>query len=142
MCGDRVDDSLALPLVSQYGWSVAEGGEARPDPVMPERKRYWDGKSWTKHVTDADGEQYSEPYLGKDHVRWQYGVVGIGSFRTLELMRAVLGHLGAEGWELVTVYDKAANWLQGYEQGFVLMKRPVPPGARLDENEWCIAVRL
>lgn len=122
---------------------TAHGDERgwRPDPALPSRKRYWDGTAWTRHVHDAVG-QYEEIYLGPGGARWQYGVVSIGSFRTPEKLTAALAHLGELGWELITVYDKGSNWLQGYEQGFVLFKRPVAAGTRLRPDEWCINVRL
>lgn len=37
--------------------------------------------------------------------------------------------MGAEGWELVHVYDKASNWFANLEKGFVLFKRPVASDA-------------
>src|SRR5207244_1940641 len=49
-----------------------------------------------------------------------------------------LGQLGEEGWELVTVYDKASNWLNGMEKGFALFKRPVPEDAEPD-GPWAAA---
>lgn len=111
-------------------------------PTLTGRRRYWNGSAWTAHVSDGDGEQYEEPYLGAGHVRWQYGVVNIGMFGALDRMAATLGHLGSQGWELVTVYDKASNWMASMEKGFVLLKRPVPPGVRLSEEEWCVAVKV
>lgn len=112
-------------------------GEWRPDPTLEGRKRYWDGKNWTSHVTDADGEQYSERYLGPDGLRWQYGVVNIGALNAMARMQSAFGVLGAAGWELVTIYDKSSNWLGDIEKGFMLFKRPVPPGVRLADDEWC-----
>ena len=32
------------------------------------------------------------------------------------------------GWQLVANYDKASNWFQGMEKGFVLFMRTVAPG--------------
>lgn len=121
----------------------ANGGEWRPDPALPDRKRYWSGSKWTSHVTDSDGSVHQEPWLGAaGHVRWQYGVVNIGMFGALDRMRAVFGELGKQGWELVTVYDKASNWMASMEKGFMLFKRPVPPGERLADDEWCIALSM
>jgi hypothetical protein len=65
-------------------------------------------------------------------VRWQYRVVSIGAFFAGGRLSQALGHLGEGGWELVTVYDKASNWLQGFEKGFILFKRAVPPGDEPD----------
>jgi hypothetical protein len=60
--------------------------------------------------------------------RWQYQVVNIGSFSAADRLVGALSELGAEGWELVTIYDKASNWLNGFEKGFALFKRPVAEG--------------
>ena len=120
----------------------AKGGEWRPDPALPGRQRYWNGAQWTSHVSDADGTQYEEVWLGEQHVRWQYGVINIGMFGALDRLQRVFGELGQHGWELVTVYDKASNWMANMEKGFMLFKRPVPPGVRLADEEWCIALRL
>lgn len=63
-----------------------------------------------------------------ERIRWQYRVVDIGAFSTHDKMRLALGHLGEDGWELVTVYDKASNSMVGFENGFMLFKRPVQTG--------------
>ena len=115
-------------------------GEWRDDPALDGRQRYWDGTQWTAHVA-ANGVQYEERYLGPDGVRWQYGVVNVGMFGTLDRLKNVFEALGSEGWELITIYDKASNWFNGMEKGFMLFKRPVPPGVRVADHEWCIAVR-
>jgi hypothetical protein len=70
-----------------------------------------------------------------DRLRWQYCVVNIGSFNAMQRLGHVLGALGGEGWELVSVYDKASNWLQGMEKGFMLFKRPVLPGEE-PQGDW------
>ena len=44
---------------------------------------------------------------------------------------------GSQGWELVSIYDMASNWIGGFEKRFMLLKRPVPPGLQLEETEWC-----
>lgn len=41
-------------------------------------------------------------------------------------MASVLAVAGENGWELVSIYDKSSNWFQGFEKGFMLLKRPVP----------------
>lgn len=69
--------------------------------------------------------------------RWQYGVVNIGLFRSAERMQQVLATTGANGWELIGVYDEASNWLSGMEKGFMLLKRPVPDD--IEPAEWCVA---
>lgn len=61
----------------------------------------------------------------RDMVRWQYCVVATRVFNQEDRLVAALGGAGEKGWELVTVYDKASNWLQGFEKGFLLFKRPV-----------------
>lgn len=111
------------------------------DPSLEGRRRYWNGTSWTSHVAFPGSETYNEPFLGS-HPRWQYGVVNIGMFKALSRLQGVLGHLGEQGWELVTIYDKSSNWFAEMEKGFMLLKRPVPPGVVLTEDEWCIAVSL
>jgi hypothetical protein len=62
------------------------------------------------------------------HVRWQYRVVNIGVFGTPQRLAAVLSQLGAGGWELVHVFDKASNWMDSREKGFAIFKREVAPG--------------
>lgn len=63
-----------------------------------------------------------------NQVRWQYRVVNVGMFGTPDRLAAVLGQLGAGGWELVHVYDKMSNWLGGMEKGFAIFKREVAAG--------------
>lgn len=46
------------------------------------------------------------------------------------------------GWELITIYDKASNWMQGMEKGFMLLKRPVAPETKLEDDEWCKTINL
>ncbi len=116
-------------------------GEWRDDPDLEGRRRYWNGASWTNEVADADGTQYREPYLA-GRPRWQYGVINIGAFNAMDRMQTAFATLGAGGWELVTVYDKASNWLADVEKGFMLFKRPVAPGAKLADDQWCITLRL
>jgi hypothetical protein len=70
-----------------------------------------------------------------NRTRWQYRVVNLGMFNAPDRMAAVLGHLGSQGWELISIYDKQSNWLQAMEKGFALFKRVVPPGAHPD-GEW------
>ena len=54
--------------------------------------------------------------------RWQYAIVNTGSFKSAERMTEVLATAGAGGWELVSVYDKASNWLGGLEKGFMMLE--------------------
>jgi hypothetical protein len=70
--------------------------------------------------------------MADDRVRWQYRVVNIGMFGTPDRLAAVLSQLGAGGWELVHVYDKASNWLNQMEKGFAIFKRAVPSGVEPD----------
>jgi hypothetical protein len=76
-----------------------------------------------------------------DVVRWQYTVVDIGSLNATMRLQGALGQLGSEGWELVHVYDKASNWLDGMEKGFALFKRPVAPGEEPD-GPWSAVLDL
>lgn len=125
------EQNLAMPAGD--GW--------RPDPAVPGRMRYWRDGAWTAHVA-ADGVQYDEPYLGTGNVRWQYGVVNIGMFASMDRMEEVLAAAGEQGWELITIYDKSSNWFANMEKGFMLLKRPVPAGVRLTEPEWCITISM
>ncbi len=86
----------------------------------------------------ADGQQWEEPYLGNSP-RYQFGVVNIGRFNSMQRMQQVLAVAGENGWDLVHVYDKASNWTNG-ELGFMLFRRPVQPGVRLPADQWCIAL--
>jgi len=83
-----------------------------------------------------------EPYLVDGQVRWQYGVINIGAYNAMERMQAVLGQAGANGWQLISIYDKASNWQSGVEKGFMLLRKPVPPGVRLDDAEWCMTISM
>lgn len=113
----------------------------RDDPDVPGRQRAWQNGQWSDWVRSNVDEPTSEPYLG-GAPRWQYGIVALGSFNTFERMSETLGELGQLGWELVTVYDKASNWMASMEKGFILLKRPVPPGQSVPVDKWCIAVNL
>jgi hypothetical protein len=113
----------------------------RADPMLPGRLRYWDGAQWSNHVSSG-GEMYEEQYLGDGQVRWQYGVVNIGTHFAGGRMTAILGAAGQHGWQLVSIYDKASNWSAGLEKGFMLLRRPVPPGVRLKDDEWCTHISV
>lgn len=65
--------------------------------------------------------------------RWEYAIVGMGAFLAAQSLGKSLAYLGQRGWELVTVYDKASNWI-AIENGFMLFKRPVTPGAEPPEG--------
>jgi hypothetical protein len=73
---------------------------------------------------------------------WQFAIINIGMFRAIDRFEKALGVAASQGWELVGVYDKASNWLSGMEKGFILLKRQVPPGVQLREDEWCISLNL
>ena len=62
--------------------------------------------------------------------RYQYKIVNLGTFNAMERMLGAFADLGADGWQLVATYDKASNWFQGVEKGFVLFMRDHPAGAR------------
>jgi hypothetical protein len=72
--------------------------------------------------------------------RWQYRVVNMGMFNAPERLAFVLGHLGAQGWELMHVYDKMSNWIQSAEKGFAIFKRVVLPGED-PEGPWAAWTR-
>lgn len=67
-----------------------------------------------------------------ERTRWQYRIVNIGMFNAPQRLAVILGKLGSQGWELVHVYDKASNWLNGMEKGFALFRRSVAPGEHPD----------
>lgn len=89
-----------------------------------------------------EGVQSVDPLDKYEGIRWQYAVVNIGSFGALDRMELVLGSAGSQGWELVTIYDKASNWIQGMEKGFMLLKRPVAPETKLEDDDWCVTINL
>ena len=70
--------------------------------------------------------------------RWQYAVVNLGMFNSPERMGETLAVAGANGWELVTIYDKTSNWWTAMEKGFMLLKRPVPNDVTPDQ--WCVTI--
>lgn len=70
--------------------------------------------------------------------RFQYRVVNLGMFFAQDRMVSALGSMGAAGWELVGIYDKSSNWLQGMEKGFALFKREVADGQD-PEGPWADA---
>lgn len=113
----------------------------QPDPEQPERLRYWDGERWTVHVS-TDGVQTVDPLDAYKGQRWQYAVANIGAFLAMDRMQLILGSAGSQGWELVSVYDKASNWFNGMEKGFMLLKRPVAANVVLTDEELCITVNL
>jgi hypothetical protein len=71
--------------------------------------------------------------------RWQYAVLNVGMFNSADRMAAVLARAGSHGWELAATMDKASNWLNGMEKGFLLLKRPVPEG--VSPKQWCVIVK-
>jgi Protein of unknown function (DUF2510) len=121
--------------------SEAHAAGWMPDPRQPDRLRYWDGDRWTEHVSE-NGVQSADPLDSYQGVCWQYAIINIGMFKAMDRMRSVLGSLGSQGWEIAAIYDKQSNWMTGMEKGFVLLKRPVPPGATVAEDEWCVSVSL
>lgn len=64
--------------------------------------------------------------------RWQYRIVNLGAAFVARRLGMTLSYFGQRGWELVGVYDKASNWLNGIEKGFMLFKKAVPPGDEPD----------
>lgn len=87
---------------------------------------------------EANMKAFTTPLSGD--IRFQYAVVNMGSFNTAERMTKVLGQAGEAGWELVTTLDKSSNWWQGFEKGFLLMKRPVPDGVEVES--WCLTISM
>jgi hypothetical protein len=62
---------------------------------------------------------------------WQYRVLDLGAFATVDRLVEALGQLGADGWELAHVIDKSSNWI-AVEKAQLVMNRAVLPG---DEPE-------
>ena len=60
--------------------------------------------------------------------RYQYKIVNLGMLNAMDRMLGAFAELGADGWQLVATYDKASNWFQGMEKGFLLFMRAVPEG--------------
>ena len=89
----------------------------------------------TPAVQGDDDGTYDGPF-------WQFAVINVGMFRATDRFQRALGAAASQGWELVGVYDKASNWLSGMEKGFILLKRQVPPGVRLREDDWCITLNM
>ena len=73
--------------------------------------------------------------------RFQYHIVNLGMFKAADRMVKAFAHLGAHGWELVGMYDKASNWFSDMEKGFAVFKREVPDGEEPDGPwaEWQFA---
>jgi hypothetical protein len=53
-------------------------------------------------------------------MRWQYRIVAIGMLHAGDMMGFALSYFGQRGWVLVTIHDKASNWITGVENGFML----------------------
>ena len=88
-----------------------------------------------RRATPLRDQTYEGPYF-------QFAVINIGSFRAVGRLQRALGIAASEGWDLVAIYDKASNWMQGMEKGFILLKRPVPDGRTMRADEWCITLNL
>lgn len=106
--GDRfqVDTTLVATVIDD--WKT-------PPPEFAQSKH-------RSHLTPLPGGQ-----------RFQYLVANIGIFYAAERMSLTLATLGEAGWELVHTYDKSSNWFNGMEKGFMLFKRPVPDGVKVDQ---------
>ena len=92
----------------------------------------------TAHMAfDVNERRLVAPVPGAQ--RWQYAVVNTGSFNSMKRLSGVLALAGSAGWELISVYDKASNWIGGTEKGFMLLKRAVPDD--FEPEEWCVAFR-
>jgi hypothetical protein len=62
-------------------------------------------------------------------------VQAIRMFNTAARIGTTLSVFGQAGFELVSMYDKASNWIAGGENGFMIFKRAVPEG-ELPDGEW------
>lgn len=99
-------------------------------------RRSQDPRPFVHRQADSGVQALLEPVANGD--RFQYAVVNVGMFNSADRMAGVLASAGENGWELVTVYDKSSNWLNGMEKGFMLLKRRVPEGATV--KQWCVTL--
>ena len=98
-------------------------------------------------TTNAPGMPAATPQSNLDALgqppdgvpRFQHAIINVGTFNNADRMAQVLATASRAGWELVTIYDKASNWVGGWEKGFMLLKRPVPEGT--SPQEWCVTIR-
>lgn len=121
-------------------WSVRGGwmDETRPSGGPPVTGlNQGTPPNWRESGFEAEVDFVAGPVDSSDSTRdrWQYTVVNLGSFFAGDRLVRHLGQLGADGWELVTIYDKSSNWIKGFEKGFALFKRPVPSGTS-PAGEW------
>src|SRR4051812_36202770 len=67
------------------------------DPHGPGRKRYWDGKSWTDHVVDAQsGAPFDMPGRNQSLQWWQGSLAVIGLAIAGLLIGAIIGSSGTK----------------------------------------------
>ena len=107
--------------------------------VHPARANFYD--DWAGRTAVASDSFGGAPE-GVDSLgiqRWQYTVVNVGAFKSVDRMAAMLANAGSQGWELAATMDKQSNWFAGMEKGFLILKRPVPAGAK--PEQWCFTVR-
>lgn len=124
---DAIRDDLPALVQAARRWVMLDVADEAVNEWSPE------GPSIAGHLAAL-----AEP-VGETS-RWQYAVVNVGMYDTPRRMGEVLEVAGATGWELVHVYDKASNWkIVGFEKGFMLLKRLVPPG--INPRRWCIVLR-
>ena len=57
---------------------------------------------------------------------WEYRAVAVGGFNSVTEFQTALDRMGGQGWELVTVTDKASNWLGGTDKVIAVFKRYHP----------------
>lgn len=61
-----------------------------------------------------------------DVTTWEYRIVDLGRVRESKI-EGELNGLGAEGWEIVTIFGKAGNLAGGLTKAIAVLKRPVGP---------------
>jgi glycosyltransferase A (GT-A) superfamily protein (DUF2064 family) len=69
-------------------------------------------------------------------------LINLGAFNAMDRMQTVLGAAGSMGWQLVGIYDKQSNWSANMEKGFMVLRKPVQPGVRLADDQWCITISM
>lgn len=135
----RVAKTLkAAGLASEADAYIEQTNPVKNDPdELAAATRDWVNLEGAASVaSSASTDSLAAPLPGAP--RWQYAVVNLGMFNSPERMSETLATAGANGWELVTIYDKTSNWWVAMEKGFMLLKRPVPDGVTPDR--WCLSI--
>jgi hypothetical protein len=68
-------------------------------------------------------------------IRWQYRIINLGESIPRTRVPKALAFSGAEGWELIDIYDRDTSVPSGMDKAYMMFKRPVPEGAQ-PEGGW------